>query len=217
MKPLNRSKRGRPTDPHKSDQIIEIAGELFMSKGFHATRMEDIAELARMSKLTLYRRFPNKESLFVAVIRSKCDRHLPDELFDVFDQKPPIEAIFTFTKALISLIFSEEPVSMYRMLGSVAKTNPELTKLFYESGPKPIKAQLREKLKKLSDKGLLKIDDPQLAQEMLTSMIQGSDMHAQLFLNIGKKPRTTEIDSLAKKITKNFMRCWGGDTNGKSI
>lgn len=201
-------KRGRPADPLISNQIIEIAGSLFMSKGFHATRMEDIAEGAAMSKLTLYRRFPDKESLFVAVVRHKCNRYIPDELFDIFDRATPRQAVLTFTKALMALIFSPEPIAMYRMLGSVAESNPYLTKLFYKSGPERIKGLLEQKLKKLSDDGLLQINDPCAAQEMLTSMVHGSDMHMHLFLNIGRRPKAAEMDNLAERITDTFLQCW---------
>lgn len=202
------SKRGRPKDPDKSDEILKIAGTLFMSEGYHATRMEDIATMAGMSKLTLYSRFPDKEALFSAVIRHRCQQHIPDSLFEVFDLAAPKEAIFFFTKEFISLVLSHEPISMYRMLGAVANNHSELAKLFFEAGPKRIKVLLYEKLKKLNDEGLLNIDDPMAAQEMLTSMVHGSEMHMHLFLNIGKKPSLVEIENLAKKITENFLRCW---------
>lgn len=64
----------RPTLPEKdrsdrSAQIRRAALKLFNEKGFSATRLEDVAEEAGVSKGTIYLYFENKEDLFFAIIR----------------------------------------------------------------------------------------------------------------------------------------------------
>jgi len=46
-----------------STRIVEVAKILFLDKGYHKTEMKDIAKVANLSRSTLYRRFPTKESL----------------------------------------------------------------------------------------------------------------------------------------------------------
>ena len=46
------------------DKIIEAASEVFAQKGFHATKMEDIARIAHIAKGTIYLYFPTKKELF---------------------------------------------------------------------------------------------------------------------------------------------------------
>ena len=58
-----RRKEARP------DEIIDAALELFVSKGFTATRLDDIAKHAGISKGTLYLYFNSKEDLFRAVVQ----------------------------------------------------------------------------------------------------------------------------------------------------
>ena len=58
-----RRKEARP------EEITAAALQLFIERGFAATRLEDIAARAGISKGTLYLYFANKEDLFKAVVR----------------------------------------------------------------------------------------------------------------------------------------------------
>lgn len=49
-------------------QILSIAQELFARDGFHHVSMDDIAEGAEVSKPVLYRHFPSKLDLYLAVV-----------------------------------------------------------------------------------------------------------------------------------------------------
>ena len=58
-----RRKEARP------QELTAAALELFVEKGFAATRLDEIAARAGVSKGTLYLYFDSKEELFKAVIR----------------------------------------------------------------------------------------------------------------------------------------------------
>jgi AcrR family transcriptional regulator len=58
-----RRKEARP------EEIMAAALELFVERGFAATRLEDVAARAGVSKGTVYLYFANKEDLFKAVVR----------------------------------------------------------------------------------------------------------------------------------------------------
>ncbi len=59
-----RRKEARP------DEILAAALESFAARGFAATRLEDVAARAGISKGTLYLYFKGKEELFEAVVRA---------------------------------------------------------------------------------------------------------------------------------------------------
>jgi len=61
--PRQRRKEARP------QELLEAALALFVEKGFAATRTEEVARLAGVSKGTLYLYYPSKEELFKAVVR----------------------------------------------------------------------------------------------------------------------------------------------------
>ncbi|MGD8796421.1 MAG: helix-turn-helix domain-containing protein, partial [Thiohalophilus sp.] len=50
-------------------EIVAAALELFVEHGFAATRLEDVARRAGVSKGTVYLYFDSKEALFEAVVR----------------------------------------------------------------------------------------------------------------------------------------------------
>lgn len=53
----------------RPDEVLDAALDLFMAKGFAATRVEDIARQAGLSKGALYLYFPSKEALLEALVR----------------------------------------------------------------------------------------------------------------------------------------------------
>jgi AcrR family transcriptional regulator len=48
--------------------IIDLAGQAFYAEGYQAVGVDALAERTGMSKMTLYRHFPSKDDLIVAVI-----------------------------------------------------------------------------------------------------------------------------------------------------
>jgi len=54
-------------------RIVEAAVQLFAQKGFKGTSTKDIARLAKVNEVTLFRYFPNKAKLFsTATSRVSC-------------------------------------------------------------------------------------------------------------------------------------------------
>lgn len=49
-------------------QLLDVAQHLFSHEGFHHVSMDDIADRAEVSKPVLYRHFPSKLDLYLAVI-----------------------------------------------------------------------------------------------------------------------------------------------------
>jgi AcrR family transcriptional regulator len=52
-------------------QVLLVARELFAGDGFHHVSMDDIADRARVSKPVLYRHFPSKLDLYLAVVEEQ--------------------------------------------------------------------------------------------------------------------------------------------------
>jgi AcrR family transcriptional regulator len=63
---LNRAERAA----ERRQAIIEAAMEEFISRGFAATRLDDIAKRAGVAKGTIYLHFKDKESMFEELIRT---------------------------------------------------------------------------------------------------------------------------------------------------
>lgn len=53
----------------RPDEVLDAALDLFMEKGFAATRVEDIAKRAGLSKGAVYLYFPSKEKILEGIVR----------------------------------------------------------------------------------------------------------------------------------------------------
>lgn len=83
----------RPRSPRmardeRRAQVLRIAQDLFSSEGFHHVSMDDIADRAEVSKPVLYRHFPSKLDLYLAVV----DQCGSDLLAAVEDAVAPLES-----------------------------------------------------------------------------------------------------------------------------
>jgi AcrR family transcriptional regulator len=54
-------------------QLMQAALEIFVSQGYHAAAMDDIADRAGVSKPVLYQHFPGKLELYLALLDQSCD------------------------------------------------------------------------------------------------------------------------------------------------
>jgi AcrR family transcriptional regulator len=55
------------------ERILDAALNIFASKGYHDTRMDEIVEASDTSKGSIYFHFPNKERLFLALVDQFAD------------------------------------------------------------------------------------------------------------------------------------------------
>jgi len=73
-------------EKNKEKIILDAAVELFTTKGFQATRMEDVAKKAGISKGLTYFYFKNKEDLFLALTKKAFDQ-FKDEFREIYRAK----------------------------------------------------------------------------------------------------------------------------------
>src|SRR5215467_3720536 len=85
---------GGTEDSAKRRQIVDGARAIFLSRGFDAASMGEIAKAAGVSKGTLYVYFENKEELFEAIVHQQCDLQA-ETLFDLGDDREDVEAVLT--------------------------------------------------------------------------------------------------------------------------
>jgi TetR/AcrR family transcriptional regulator len=57
------------TVPRGSEQVLQVAGQLFARYGYHATSTREIARMADISENTLFRQFETKEQIFWGALR----------------------------------------------------------------------------------------------------------------------------------------------------
>ena len=174
--------RGRPKSLEKKQRIFEAAVELFLKNGFDNTSMDQIAEMAGVSKQTVYSHFKNKEDLFSACVCEKCVAYeLTSEFLD--HEQPCEEVLHKLGHRINQLLMSPEAISVKRLLCTTAEQQPRLSEVFFEAGPKNMIAVLCEYLREQARLGRLKVEDPRVAACQFLYMIQG-EANMRLLLNV---------------------------------
>jgi TetR/AcrR family transcriptional regulator, repressor for uid operon len=112
------------------ERILQSAIDTFSQYGFDKTRMEDIAEAAKLAKGTLYLYFKSKEDLFYAI----CDRDLnklKDQLSDMFTTKQDfLSDVGMFYDNYRKMTHDGEKVIIEALAES--SRNPKLRKTLYK-------------------------------------------------------------------------------------
>jgi AcrR family transcriptional regulator len=52
---------------NRKDEILRVATGLFRARGYHGTRMDDVADTAKLNKATVYYYFPSKAEILYAI------------------------------------------------------------------------------------------------------------------------------------------------------
>ena len=158
---------GRPKDPAKRAAVLEAAQQLFSEQGFDGVSMDQIAQTAGVSKLTLYSHFGDKDGLLSAVVRSHCEREMPLELFEPSPEVALRPRLLDIAHAFYAMVSCPQAIAGHRMLCAPHAMTPNMARLFWEAGPERIQNGLSEMLKRRVDAGELDIDDTDMAASLL--------------------------------------------------
>jgi AcrR family transcriptional regulator len=69
--------RGRPRDSDADRRILDAARQALLSAGYAGLAVDEVARSAGVAKATLYRRWPTKDHLAIAVYADLLDREVP--------------------------------------------------------------------------------------------------------------------------------------------
>ena len=85
-RPARPPKRARPAKPTRDEKkartrrrLLDAAAEVFAHRGFAATSLDEVAEVAGFSKGAVYSNFAGKEDLFLSVL----DEHVTRQMLDI--------------------------------------------------------------------------------------------------------------------------------------
>ena len=179
-KPSSRQGPGRPKDLDKRAAVLDSAKRLFAQRGYDGVSMEAIAAEAGVSKLTVYSHFTDKDTLFQAAVRSKCEESLPESFFDVSARGDVRARLRAIAQGFHQLVMSTESLGLHRMLIAQGAQNPKLVELFYESGPRRVINAFQAFLQSAKESGELDIPDPSRAASHFFCLLKGEGHMLQL-------------------------------------
>jgi len=86
-------RRGRPPTPGLRDRILSAAEGTFARHDYHEVQIDDVVQACGVGKGTLYRYFPSKKDLYLAVMFHGIERLRGELEFAVRTDEPPAQKI----------------------------------------------------------------------------------------------------------------------------
>lgn len=174
----------------KKIKILKVAETVFAEKGFHATKVEDIANLAGVAKGTVYLYFKSKEQLFFSTIKFMIQgmiETIKERMAGIEDPldrlKIGIKSYFEYVthhKQIFFIILNEEIASSRK---SCEKDNQKKHVEIYRQSQKFV----TDLMKSCIDAGYLKPIDPVLLSSALSGLLQKMVVNSIVF-NIDINP-----------------------------
>jgi AcrR family transcriptional regulator len=194
-------------DSAKRRQIVEGARDVFLSRGFDAASMGDIAKAAGVSKGTLYVYFKDKDELFSAIVKSECSMQA-EGVFDFDHDDHDVEKVLLrHGKAFVSNFAEPSRMSSLRAVIAVAERMPEIGRKVYETGPAVGIAKVAAYLQAQVDAGVLAIDDCEVAGAQFIETCHATMFKPVLF-NFGPPPTKERIDHVVGIAVRVFLAAY---------
>ncbi|MBB4574672.1 TetR/AcrR family transcriptional regulator [Rhizobium lentis] len=210
MNEISQVRRGRPANEALGQTIVDAAYELFVELGFQATTLDKVAQRARISKLSIYRHFENKEALFGAAIAAHCHQFTPQALFEGVDGSAE-DQLMAVGSSLLRTLLNPDVRNVEAMVMADKTNQRSLSKLFYEGGPVHVIAQIEDLLRQLHANAVLNVPDPRQSARLFAALIKGSDLLIIARFDEARAEDDNEIESYCRSAVAMFIAAHGGN------
>src|SRR6185369_1652770 len=143
-----RRKEARP------GELLDAALDLFVEKGYAATRAEEVAARAGVSKGTLFLYFPSKEELFKAVVRENILGRFQEwkQEFERFEGSTP-DMLRFFMRMWWERIGASKASGITKLIMSEARNFPDIAAFYQHEVIGPGQELIRKILQRGVDRG----------------------------------------------------------------
>lgn len=143
-----RRKEARP------QELLDAALDLFVEKGFAATRSEEVASRAGVSKGTLYLYFPSKEELFKAVVRQNLSTLIAEGegLVDSFEGTTA-DLLSCLMQAWWERVGHTPASGIFKIMISEARNFPDLAQFYVDEVVQPSERLLARTIERGVERG----------------------------------------------------------------
>lgn len=196
----------------KRRDILAAAQEVFLNNGFSGATMDQVAARADVSKVTVYKHYSDKHSLFVAVITSSIEeaeagsRSLVEHLAATVDVEADLRR---FAREHIAVVTQPHLIRLRRMIIAEAYRFPELARTWQAAAPDRAHATLARVIERLARRGLLRAPDPFLAAQHLNYLILSIPVNEAMFTGRDRPYPRRQLQRYADEAVRVFLAAYG--------
>ncbi|SDR64147.1 transcriptional regulator, TetR family [Rhizobiales bacterium GAS113] len=199
-------RRTRPRGEVRRSQILDAAAQVFTENGYGGATIDLVVERAGASKGTVYSFFGGKDGLFAAIVEERCERILSAFGDPEVVGSDVLCALAHIARRYMEVVLAPDAVGLYRLIIAEGVRFPELTRTFYRLGPDRANAHLAGILSVWRERGLVRLDDPQLAAVQFFDAVSG-DLHRRAMAGIIPKNIRAAIQRRVDNAVQVF---WNG-------
>ena len=149
----NQAKRERRKEA-RPGELLDAALDLFVEKGFAATRSEEVAARAGVSKGTLFLYFPSKDELFKAVVRENMSGRFTEWEGEIGTfEGSTADMVRHFMRMWWERIGATRASGITKLMISEARNFPELAAFYQQEVIRPGTQLVRRILQRGMDRG----------------------------------------------------------------
>jgi AcrR family transcriptional regulator len=170
LSPPTLRQRRKETRPQ---ELLDAALELFVEKGFAATRSEEVARRAGVSKGTLYLYYPSKEELFKAVVRQSLSHIIAEglELAESFEGSTS-DLLVKLMKTWWQRVGNTPAAGIHKVVLAEVRNFPELAQFYADEVIVPAHRLFEGVVQRGIDRGEFRaVDTGAVAHALLAPMI----------------------------------------------
>ncbi len=196
---------GRPKDLEKQKDIIYSARTLFLELGYDNCSMEKIAKRAKVSKITIYNHFHDKETLFTHIIQQVCDEFIKADCWQLHENSNFRQELYQCCLCVLDVIYLPESIKLeYLLLKLASEKNPLLQPFFQESHAK-VQQLWQNFLQQAIEFNFIQLTNEQQPQALsfIASLICDYRYH-QVLLGQMTVPNSIEKQQIAQTVTDIF-------------
>lgn len=172
--------RGRPSQQRVAaieENILSAARTIFLEHGFSGASMDNVAQLAEVSKSTLYARYPDKSALFEAVAKDRLKSWWIDMPRDVLPAHFSAgERLLRRGLGMLRMLRLPEVAAFNVLMASEVARFPHLAQAFRRDGYEPLIELIAADIKAAAEIGGWSANDPAGVAESFVATLHGWHM-----------------------------------------
>jgi AcrR family transcriptional regulator len=203
----------------RPDEVLDAALEIFARNGFAATRMDDIAKAAGLSKAAIYLYFASKEDVFKALIETRIVS-LRTQIASVGNAMidDPVAGLRHVVRLWAASNTDGRMIAIPRIILAESARFPELADYYHRVVITQMQAILFQLLEAGIAKGLFRNIEPKIAARALVAPMMFEMLRRQAFVSEGDDTPVTDLSETFFDLFLNGITAPGaGPNQGQTI
>ena len=195
----------------KRAEILKIATELFLAKGYDAVSVDAIVARAGGTKTNVYKHFGGKAELFAAVVEALCQQIVHSFADLDLEGLEPEEALRQIGRAFLTALLTQRSIRQHRMIVAESVRFPSVGKRWFKAGPESARDVIGAYFLKLQKAGRMRPLPPRRLAGLFLDMLSEEQLLRQLITG-APTPQTREVNKLVEDALGVFLH---GTLTGK--